>query len=190
MSSKYSLWLCPPTTSTTHSVLDAAIAKLSLSLGTPRFAPHVTLFSPIMASSDAEALEQTSAFVGQLRQQNKDGAMGISVDIGDLATGSTFYQCVFLECPGSPELFKANSIARQHWRIESQPQFRPHISLVYNNCPTDKLAKMKAQVRAALPADMPMLSFVATDIYVVKTAGPLSQWSCAGTVSISSKEDN
>ncbi|KAJ2076775.1 hypothetical protein H4R24_005515 [Coemansia sp. RSA 988] len=190
MSSKYSLWLCPPKASSAHSVLDTAIAELSSSLGTPRFGPHITLFSPIMASSDAEALEQTSAYSDQLRQQSKDGVTGISVDIGDLATGSTFYQCVFLECPGSPDLFKANDIAREHWRVEGQPLYRPHVSLLYENCPTEKLAKMKAQARAALPADMPKLTFVATDIYVVKTTGPCSQWSCAGNVSIYPKKEN
>ncbi|KAJ2608633.1 hypothetical protein H4S08_004372 [Coemansia sp. RSA 1365] len=187
MSSKYSLWLCPPTASSTHSVLDTAIAELSASLGTPRFAPHVTLFSPIMASSNAEALKQTSAYVDQLRQHTK--ATAISVDTGDLATGSTFYQCIFLGCPGSPDLFEANVIARKHWNIDNRPPFRPHVSLLYDNCPADKLASMKARVRSALPAVMPKLSFMASEIFVVKTTGPWSQWSCVGTVSICPKQD-
>ncbi|PIA17607.1 LigT-like protein [Coemansia reversa NRRL 1564] len=189
MSSKYSLWLCPPTASSAHSVLDTAIAELSASLGSPRFAPHVTLFSPIMASSNAEALKQTSAYVDQLRQLIKDGATGISVNIGDLATGSTFYQCVFFECTGSPDLFEANAIARKHWHIENRPPFRPHVSLLYENCPADKLACMKARVRSVLPADMPKLSFMASEIYVVKTTGPWFQWSCVGTVSIYPEQD-
>ncbi|KAJ2316120.1 hypothetical protein GGI00_007075, partial [Coemansia sp. RSA 2681] len=55
---KYSLWLCPPEASEAFAKLDTLLSDASTSLGTERFAPHATLFSPVQAGTDEEAVAQ------------------------------------------------------------------------------------------------------------------------------------
>ncbi|KAJ2737923.1 hypothetical protein H4R23_001505 [Coemansia sp. Cherry 401B] len=172
--------------SAAYSGIDAVIARFSSVLNTPRFSPHLTLFSPIRADTDQAALEQVAAYVEHLR---KHQLADIGVDISGLATGNKFHQCVLLEAAtASSGLSTANAVARQHWDSAGQPPYRPHVSLVYGDYHGSELENLKLQVERELPNDPSALSFATTQILVVETSGSCEQWYSAGSVHIDSQE--
>ncbi|KAI8326098.1 LigT-like protein [Martensiomyces pterosporus] len=190
---KYSLWICPPPGSASHTRIGALITEFSESLGTSLFPPHATLFSPIRAASDEQAIGQVKAYVAKLHEEHK-GLAGIPVGTLNIATGEKFYQCILLEVgnagPGySDAMFRsANETARRHWAAEDQRAFYPHVSLVYGEYEPERLASIASDVRSALPDDARSLSYVATEIRIVETVGPCEQWRDIGGVSISTGE--
>ncbi|KAJ1647675.1 hypothetical protein J3B02_000251 [Coemansia erecta] len=189
---KYSLWLCPTTGSEPHHRLNSAISQFSSILGSPRFAPHLTLHSPVYAESGVDVLEQVRDYVEQLGQKLGDNvrANGIPIGIRDVTTGAHFYQCVLLHAPFSDILLKANAIAREKWNTAKDPKpFYPHVSLIYGDFDQDKKEKLAKQIRDSLPANIREdLSFTAKQVRVVSTAGPFEEWRDIGSVSIASGE--
>ncbi|KAJ1960674.1 hypothetical protein GGI12_003672 [Dipsacomyces acuminosporus] len=187
---KYSLWVCPPPGTQPHSEIDALIAKFSKSLDAPRFPPHATLFSPIKAATDEQAIQQVQAYISQLHEQS-NGIAGIPVGVLGLATGKKFYQCVLLEVGTTGSQYdeavirSANAAARKNWTAEAQPEFYPHVSLVYGEYTPERLASIASKVRDELPSQVHSLSYVATEIRIVETVGPCEQWRDIGAISIS-----
>ncbi|KAJ1932839.1 hypothetical protein GGF37_006925 [Kickxella alabastrina] len=185
---KYSLWVCPPSHSLAHALLDGVISKFSSSLSTPRFPPHATLVSPVYAASDSSAIAQVTNYVKKLHEQLGTDIVGngIPVCVQRVATGIKFYQCVLLEAPGSDVLVAANGVARGHWGINRDvPVFYAHVSLVYGEFEGEELARVAERVGAGLPGDFEeSLSFVATEIRVIETVGSCDQWRDIGGVSI------
>ncbi|KAJ2787078.1 hypothetical protein GGI15_001011 [Coemansia interrupta] len=188
---KYSLWLCPPGGSDAYSKLDSVIRRFAGSLKTPIFPPHATLFSPVRAGSDRDAMAQVSEYVKRMDDKLGDSirANGIPVCVCDVATGNTFYQCVFLDAPSSHILEAANRIAREHWSAADMPAYYPHVSIVYGEFDKNRLDEIASQVRDDLPVNIQHeLSFTASEIRVVETVGPCDQWRDIGSVSLTSGE--
>ncbi|KAJ2849774.1 hypothetical protein IWW36_002395 [Coemansia brasiliensis] len=180
MSKKYSLWLCPSQDSTAFSFISSIINQFAQSINSPQFSPHLTLFSPIRADTDKEALDQVVEYANKLREHE---FTDLSVNIVDVGTGHRFHHCLFLEEMRGP-LVDANSIACKHWAAASQSPYRPHVSLVYGEYDTEKLNSLQRQVRAMLPTDMAQVSFKTNKIYVVETSGACAQWYIAGHVTL------
>ncbi|KAJ2454137.1 hypothetical protein EV183_001739 [Coemansia sp. RSA 2336] len=179
MSKKYSLWLCPSPDSTAFSFISSIIDQFAQSIGAPPFSPHLTLFSPIRADTDKEALDQVAEFAGKLREHK---LVDLPVNVVDVGTGHKFHHCLFLEACGA--LAEANSIARKHWAVASQPPYQPHVSLLYGEYDAEKLNSLQRQVRAMLPTDMAQVSFKTNKIYLVETSGACAQWYIAGHVTL------
>ncbi|KAJ2016705.1 hypothetical protein H4S04_008315 [Coemansia sp. S16] len=175
---KYSLWLCPPESSPSFVLLDSLLSDVSKSLLTERFVPHATLFSPVLADNDEDAVDQVRKYAKTLAPG------GIHVDIAALKTGSKYYQCILLEAINSDSLLAANNAAREYWNAQSQPLFNPHVSVAYGQLAGEELNNAETLVRSMLPNDLQQLSFVAKEIRIVMTVGPCSQWYIAGRVPI------
>ncbi|KAJ2350360.1 hypothetical protein GGH91_000218, partial [Coemansia sp. RSA 2671] len=158
--------------------LDSLLSSASESLSTERFAPHATLFSPVLATTDESAVDQVRQYVESLAPG------GIHVNISSLATGLKYHQSIFLEAASSDSLLAANKAARQHWGAQNQPLFCPHVSVVYGNFAGEELKRAESLVHGMLPNDLQQLSFVAKEVYIVKTVGSCSQWYVAGRVPI------
>ncbi|KAJ1722365.1 hypothetical protein LPJ53_003196 [Coemansia erecta] len=188
---KYSLWLCPPAGSDAYAKLDSVIRAFAASLKTPLFSPHATLFSPVRANSDENAMIQVSEYVKRLDDKLGDSirANGIPVCVCDVATGDKFYQCVLLDAPSSNILEAANSVAREHWSAADMPAYYPHVSIVYGEFEQSRLADIASQVRDSLPVNIQHeLSFTASEIRVIETVGPCEEWRDIGSVSLTSGE--
>ncbi|KAJ2474640.1 hypothetical protein EV174_005560 [Coemansia sp. RSA 2320] len=175
---KYSLWLCPPATSAAFGALDKLLLHASKRLESERFEPHLTLFSPVIADSDEDAVDQVREFAKVLTPG------GINVNIAALETGHKYYQCVVLGVARSKGLLEANSAACQHWNKLDLPPFFPHVSVVYGDFVNQQLDAALSLVDGMLPKDLKDLSFEATEIRVVSTVGPCNQWRTAGVVRI------
>ncbi|ORX67479.1 hypothetical protein DL89DRAFT_294646 [Linderina pennispora] len=134
---KYSLWLSPPKYSPAHASIQSLIAQFSTAPGSPVFSPHLTLFSPVRTDSDAAAIEQVQLYVAKLRERQLSQ---IPTEIRRVASGSKFYQCIMLEVGGVHEdaVRSANTIAREHWDATDQPNYYPHVSLVYRECTAEQ----------------------------------------------------
>ncbi|KAJ2160154.1 hypothetical protein GGF46_002467 [Coemansia sp. RSA 552] len=183
MSRKYTMWLCPPAGSPTRQALESTIQGFSASQGGPSFTPHVTLCSQIWADDVQDVRGQVSAYIEKLRQHLSGDLTSIPIAIRALATGSGFYECVFLEVERSKRLAAARDIAIQHWDVKNPKPYRPHISLVYGNHSLEKLKDLATQVAAALPAGLPTLSYDAAEICLSdETSGVCETWFLAGSV--------
>ncbi|KAJ2399256.1 hypothetical protein GGI23_002762 [Coemansia sp. RSA 2559] len=183
---KYSLWLCPSGDSNSQVLLNEIITECSKPLGAPHFHPHITLFSPVFANSDSDALTQVREYIVKLHSElDKDAlSAGIPFRASKVAIGGKYYQCVLLEEQGSAVLAQANAIARQHWNANNQPDFYPHASLVYGDYSKSKRKQIAADVIAMLPGDIEQLSFFTSEIRVVQTEGPCEQWRDIGSIHI------
>lgn len=187
---KYSLWLCPSSTSVAFETLNRYITNFATSYKTESFQPHLTLFSPIYADSDKHAIEQVRSYVDKLHQQKIDSNLSfLSIDIGKLATGNTYHQCILLEATHSQPFYDANSIARKHWNVSDRRPFYPHVSLVYGDFTTERKTAMAAEVSSVLPETMDRLSFAATDIRIIETVGSSDQWRDVARISIETGEE-
>ncbi|KAJ2524444.1 hypothetical protein GGI11_000813 [Coemansia sp. RSA 2049] len=184
---KYSLWLCPAVGSSAQTQLSEIITGKAAALGAPIFSPHTTLFSPVHASSDSDALAQVQEYVAKLGVElGKDTLRaGIPFRANKVATGGKYHQCVLLEEQGNAVLVLANGIARQHWNARGQPAFYPHVSLVYGDFEGPMREEIAAEISSNLPEDIEQLSFFAPQINVVRTTGPCEEWRDIGTIRLS-----
>ncbi|KAJ1667372.1 hypothetical protein EV178_001366 [Coemansia sp. RSA 1646] len=184
---KYSLWLCPLAGSSAQAHLSGIITHYTKTLGAPLFSPHATLFSPVIASSDGDALAQVRDYVAKLHGElcKETLRVGIPFKASSVATGCKYHQCVLLEEQGNPALALANGIARQHWNATNQLDFYPHASLVYGDYTSAKREEIAADVNSKLPEDIEQLSFFAPEIHVVQTTGPCEEWRDIGSIYLS-----
>ncbi|KAJ2558651.1 hypothetical protein EV175_000693 [Coemansia sp. RSA 1933] len=184
---KYSLWLCPLDDSSAQTHLGGIVAEYAESLGAPSFHPHVTLFSPILASSDSDALAQVREYIAKLHNELGSATLdvGIPFTARRVATGDRYYQSVFMEGQDNMILAQANNIARQHWNATAQPTFYSHSSLVYGNYTSAKREEIAAEIASKLPEDINLLSFFAPEIHVVQTEGLCDQWRDIGSIGLS-----
>ncbi|KAJ1957319.1 hypothetical protein EC988_000891 [Linderina pennispora] len=180
---KYSLWLSPPKHSPAHASIQSLIAQFSTAPDSPVFPPHLTLFSPVRTDSDAAAIEQVQFYVAKLRERQLSQ---IPIEIRKVASGSKFYQCIMLEVGGVHEdaVRSANTIAREHWDATGQPNYYPHVSLVYRECTAEQREQLKEAVEMAMPANIGSLAYVADEVRIIETVGLCNEWRDIGSISL------
>jgi len=119
--SKYSLWLMPP--APVHARFAALIGRLSERLGTPVFAPHVTL-------AGADAADATGAIrrVEALAQ----ALAPLPITLTEVDYSDAYFRCLYLRAATNPPLLAA--YRRACAMLGSAPaDFVPHLSLVYGD---------------------------------------------------------
>lgn len=115
---RYALWLSPA--GTARERLQALIALLAARLGTPAFAPHVTLLAGLTPAHDMP--RATRALATQLEP--------LSLRLGRVKYLDEYYRSLFVEVEATRALLHARACAVE--RFASAPSaYYPHLSLVY-----------------------------------------------------------
>ena len=118
--SRFSLWLMP-SGQVYDSLLDL-ISKLSTLYNTPRFEPHVTLLGNL-SLPEAEMESKTKRLAGLIKP--------LTVTLDTLASTEEYFRCLFANAQKTDQLLEANRSARTIFDVGDEPEFRPHLSLVY-----------------------------------------------------------
>ena len=155
------LWLMPDGPSSER--LAALVSALAVRLGTPVFVPHVTLLHGL-AREERELLVRTEALSMQLARQ--------PVKLGPVESRDEYFRCLSLRVEPVRPLRAAHARAAQAFGVSADPEYLPHLSLVYGRLDGAE----KERIASSLVAELP-ISIELTAIEVWRTVGPVREWS-------------
>ncbi|BAT73578.1 hypothetical protein LR48_Vigan01g039500 [Vigna angularis] len=153
----YSVWAIPP------EDVDVRCANVMTALrsdfGGPHFQPHITLVGAIKLTAD-DALAKIRSASQALRPFN--------VTVDRVATGTFFYQCVYLLLRPDLHLLETSAHYCTHFGYASSTPYMPHLSLLYGDLSDEE--KQKAQERVnAIDNALAGLTFEITRVALYKT---------------------
>lgn len=155
-----SLWLVPE--GEVHGRLATLIESLARRLGTPSFAPHVTLLGGIL---DAEAEVLTRA------TELTRGLAPLVIPLERIDGSDDYFRCLFVRAGETEALLAAHERAGRAFGRGQAAPFLPHLSLVYGRLAPGGKQRLIAELKVSLPAE-----FRATRLEVVRTEGPPEDW--------------
>lgn len=136
MSAKhYSLWLLLP--GEVRSRYAALIETLSRRHDTPRFEPHVTLLGDLRGEE-----QELGALTRDLARRLEPFEMRL-LDAGYL---DEYYRCLFVLAAHSRPLLHAHDEARRQFCRRLEPDFMPHLSLMYGLLGEEDKKKILEQI--------------------------------------------
>lgn len=153
----YSVWALPPEDVTAR--VKKLMEGLRSEFGGPQFEPHVTVVGAIsLTADDALAKFRSSC----------DGRKAYNATVDRVATGTFFYQCVFLLFHPTPEVVETSAHCSSHFGYKSSTPYMPHLSLLYADLTEEE--KKKAQEKAnMLDESISSLSFQISRLALYKT---------------------
>ncbi|KAJ0017563.1 hypothetical protein Pint_10168 [Pistacia integerrima] len=153
----YSVWAAPPEDVIPR--IKKLMEGLRSEFGGPQFEPHMTVVGLVSLTKD-DALAKFKAACDGLKTYN------CSVD--RVATGTFFYQCVYLLIHPTTEVVEASAKSSSTFGFKSSTPYMPHISLLYGDLTDEE--KKKAQEKAySLDESIDQLSFPITRLQLWKT---------------------
>ncbi|KAA1073006.1 hypothetical protein PGT21_034583 [Puccinia graminis f. sp. tritici] len=183
---KLSLWLSP--TGPDFDRLKSLIHSLASDTpGCLPFDPHLTLISDDQVPRVPldQVLQVVSESVKKWKSTLAEGKQ-LELKFQKIQSGELFYQCVLAAVVPSEELVGLNNELRQS--LVSDPEARagfsayfPHLSIVYGDLDQQQKDVLVERATKSL-ADFH--GFVPTEILVVKTSGPSSEWAKLAKISL------
>ena len=158
--SGHSLWLMP--SGDAYNRLNSIMAGLSRKHNSPFFEPHITLMGELQGpkqeviSGTARLAEKTGPFTARL---------------GRVGYLNEYFRCLFIQAEKTGELMKANLAAREEFGRQADPEFFPHMSLVYGDFP--EKAKQGMIRETGKEIDM---SLNIESIHIFSTRGGPDRW--------------
>lgn len=133
----YSVWALPP--EDVRPRLKKLMEGLRSEYGGPEFEPHVTVVGAI-SLTESEALDTFKMAC--------EGCKAYNASVDKVATGTFFYQCVFLLLNPTPEVVEASAHCSNQFGYKSSTPYLPHLSLLYADLTDEE--KKKAQEKASI----------------------------------------
>ncbi|KAM0071513.1 putative cyclic phosphodiesterase, 2',3'-cyclic-nucleotide 3'-phosphodiesterase [Helianthus debilis subsp. tardiflorus] len=153
----YSVWALPP------EHVSERVKKLMVALrsefGGPEFEPHVTVVGAIRLTEDDARDKLNKA---------SEGLKVYNATVEKVATGTFFYQCVFLLLHPTTQVMETGEHCWAHFGYKSPTPYMPHLSILYADLTEEE--KKRAQEKAnALDESIETLSFPITRLALYKT---------------------
>ena len=142
--------------------LAGTILDLSREYATPAFAPHVTLAGGIVGP----AREVSSKMRDLARRIPPFPVRLTTVDGLD-----DYFRCLFVRVATARPIMTANKAAREIYRLEPQPAFMPHLSLLYGHLPSS----VKEGIAASLGRRFE-LEFKVSSLHLYLIKGEPAAW--------------
>lgn len=153
----YSVWGIPP--EEVGARVKKVMEGLRSEFGGPAFEPHVTVVGAI-SLTEADALHKFRSAC--------DGLKAYDASVDSVATGTFFYQCVYLLLHPMPEVVEASAHCTGHFGFRSSTPYMPHLSLLYGDLSEED--KKKAQEKAkVLDESIGSLNFTISRLALYKT---------------------
>ncbi|KAL2494650.1 Cyclic phosphodiesterase [Forsythia ovata] len=153
----YSVWALPP--EDVRSRLKKLMNDLRSEFDGPEFEPHVTVVGAI-SLTETEARGKFNKACEGLKPYN--------ATVEKVATGTFFYQCVFLLLHPKPEVMEASAHCMSHFGYITSTPYMPHLSLLYGDLTDEE--KKKAQEKAnVLDEKISNLSFQLSRLALYKS---------------------
>ena len=169
-----SLWLMPD--GEARDRLEALIGRLAVRFETPSFPPHVTLLPGIEGRPEDDVLDATRALGATLRP--------FPVRLQALEGRDEPFRCLFARAAADEPLLCAHRAAARAFGRARDPEYFPHLSLVYGTLPPD----VKAGLAVDLAAEA-AVSFEAGSLHAWRTEGPVVEWRELGSFRLPGRED-
>ncbi|KAL3851424.1 hypothetical protein ACJIZ3_013306 [Penstemon smallii] len=153
----YSVWGIPQEELTPR--LKKLMEGLRSEFGGPQFEPHVTVVGAISLTEE-EARDRFNKACENLK--------AYSATVEKVATGTFFYQCVYLLLHPTPEVVDASARCCSHFGYHNSTAYMPHLSLLYGDLNEEekKTAQEKAYV---LDESIGSLNFQISRLALYKT---------------------
>ncbi|KAE8728738.1 Cyclic phosphodiesterase [Hibiscus syriacus] len=153
----YSVWALPPEDVTAR--VKKVMEGLRSEFGGPQFEPHVTVVGAISLAPD-DALAKFRAAC--------DGLKPYNATVDRVATGTFFYQCVFLLLHPTSQVVETSEHCSGHFGYKCSSPYMPHLSLLYADISEEE--KKKAQEKTnMLDESIGGLSFEISRLALYKT---------------------
>ena len=143
--------------------LARVIARLAERFSAPPFPPHVTLLSGIEGHAADEVLAAGRALAAAVRP--------FPLRFRRVEGRDEFFRCLFLAADLDEPLRAARAAGGRAFGRASDPDFLPHLSLVYGALPTTTKQELAVEL-----GDIVTLSFEAARLHLWRTEGPVPAW--------------
>ena len=155
MVKSYALWVVPG--GTAYHSLKNQISELSKEYNTVDFEPHVTIIGGLAG--------EENKLVSKMEELASAPPFEISLNkIGD---SDEYFKCIFLECERNKELMDLNRKARVIFNHLKDPEFKPHLSLLYAELKPELIKKIVDELK---PKYSSGLNFGVADVRFMLTA--------------------
>ncbi len=142
--------------------LAGTILELSRQYTTPAFEPHVTLAEGMVGPA-----REVAKKMGDLARRIPPFTVRLTAVDGL----EEYFRSLFVRVATTHPIIKANKAAREVFRLERQPAFMPHLSLLYGNLP----ANVKQRTIASLGRQFE-LEFKARSLHLYLIKGAPQAW--------------
>ncbi|XP_065877554.1 cyclic phosphodiesterase-like [Euphorbia lathyris] len=131
----YSVWAVPP--EDVAQRITKLMEGLRSEFGGPQFQPHVTVVGAI-SLTEQHALDKF--------RSSCNGVKAYTATVDRVATGSFFYQCIYLLLHPTDEVVGASAQSCEHFGYTRETPYMPHASILYGDLTEDE--KKKAEEKA------------------------------------------
>jgi 2'-5' RNA ligase len=156
----YSLWLTPA--EDVQETLGRLIAELAEQYGGPRFPPHITLLGSVVGPENE---------IIRCAEQIAEQTPPLTIELAGLGAEDVYFRSLYLVAKPVPALMAANERARQVLGSQQAEPFRPHLSLLYGDYPTQTKQAIAEAIQPRLPAACRVDTL---DLY--QTEPPVTAW--------------
>jgi 2'-5' RNA ligase len=132
---KYCLWLSPG--GEVFDRLSTIIRRLSAKHGGPDFPPHVTLLGG-RGGTRAESIAKAARVAATMRP--------LPLQLGEIGFLDEYFRCLFAHVTLTEPMREAHGAALQAFHARREPDFMPHLSLLYGNYPRSLKEEIIAEI--------------------------------------------
>jgi 2'-5' RNA ligase len=155
-----SLWLMPE--GETAKGLAALVARLAARLGTEPFAPHVTLL-PALPGPEAEVVARAGGLARELAP--------LRLKLAGVEGSDEPFRCLFVRAEASAALRAAHAAAARAFERDPDPDFFPHLSLVYGTLAPERKTSLARESAVEATLELEVRS-----LHVWRTEGAVAEW--------------
>ncbi len=170
----FSLWLMPDGESLGR--LTTVVGRLAARLGTPAFAPHVTLLAGL-AGEEADLVARAEALATRLAR--------LGVELAEVEGRDEYFRCLYVRAEPAASLRARHGRAAAAFGVPPDRDFLPHLSLVYGRLSADE----KQRIAESIESDLPV-SFEATTLEVWRTEGAVAEWVRRGRFALGGRQSD
>jgi 2'-5' RNA ligase len=155
-----SLWLMPD--GVVGARLAETVARLASRFGTESFAPHVTLLAAL-PGAESDVVDRSAGLASTLAP--------FRVHLGGVDGREEHFRCLFVHARPGAGLGSAHVQAARAFGHPPDPDFLPHLSLVYG-----RLGRATKERLALELAPGTAVSFEVRALHVWRTEGRVAEW--------------
>jgi 2'-5' RNA ligase len=164
-----SLWLMPG--GAARRQLGELIERLAALLGRRPFPPHLTLLPGIEGGTPDRVLATARSLAAGLRP--------VTVRLVSVEGREEHFRCLIALAAADAPLRSAQAAAARAFGRQPDPDFLPHVSLVYGSFASETKRRLIEEV-----APTARLAFPAARLHVWRTEGPVDDWREIGTFAL------
>ncbi len=157
---RYSLWLMP--SGIVYNKLSKMMSELSYKYATPHFEPHVTLLGRLTGNEE-EIISKASKLANCIRPYE--------LRLNEVDFLDEYFRCLFIKAEATEPVLSANSSARKIFNRKQDPEYMPHLSLMYGNFSPE----VKRRIVTEIGSDF-NLKFDVMSIYLFSTGDNVEEW--------------